>query len=424
MLEKGFRPDLLAELERRANPERSRQFSPDEFERGLQRLQSLAASLLLQEPFRYRPDLRISIVGTNGKGTVAFALEYLFRKALHQNHEATAVTGLYTSPHLLHFTERIRLDGTPVELAELEELFSYLCGLPLAEEEQKVLASLTYFELLTLLGLLLFQKRRIPVQIYEAGLGGRLDATRIAEADAIILTSIGLDHTALLGSTRKRIFEEKMGIISSKTRFLFLPDSRFKSMIPANEGLQVFVFEKGRGSDYLKDGAAYAGFIFDSLRRITGYADVGTVSIPSPPGRLEKRKTHQKTWIFDNAHNVSAIYTLLKGLKDLSFRNTAVVLALSRDRRPAPVFRLIGRFGFSRLIFVTGPGLRSVEIDSIRRWSNIDQVTVASLDDAGPAKDTAKAIVQNIEERCVLFMGSHRLYDIFDRETSRRSGEQ
>lgn len=441
--------DLITELDRRANPERSRRFSAAQFEVGLQRLESLTAFLVSQPPFLHRPALRISIVGTNGKGTVAFALESLFREAMRGR---ASVTGLYTSPHLIDFTERIRIDGMPASILELDSLFREVNDLIASSPDglsdglsssdrlyKEIFDSLTYFELLTLLGLLLFQSKRTPVQIYEAGLGGRLDATRIARADVFVLTSIGLDHTALLGHTRRRIFEEKIGILSENTQLLFLPEARYErwlaqelqlklrshsqsaenglqSSLHTEERLQILVNPRLADPDYLIAGADYARFIYDTLRASLSLPDLNAFQIPSPPGRRERRQAFGKTWIFDNAHNAPAMFMLLKGLEGLPFAQTAVVLALSADRRPAPILRLIARYRFAHLIVVTGHGLQDVEIEDVRRWTGIDRISTMPLESA--------QLADRISEPFVLFMGSHRLYDLFDRETRLRSDEQ
>lgn len=436
--------DLITELNRRANPERSRRFSAARFEVGLQRLESLTAFLVSQPPFLYRPALRISIVGTNGKGTVAFSLESLFREAMK---DRAPLTGLYTSPHLIEFTERIRIDGIPASLLELGSLFREVKnliasdglsdGLSSNKHYAEIFDSLTYFELLTLLGMLLFQSKRTPFQIYEAGLGGRLDATRIAHADVVVLTSIGLDHTALLGHTRRRIFEEKIGILTGNTQFLFLPDSRcerwltqellFKlrshseenrlhSSLHTGKSLQILVNTRPANPDYLMAGADYARFIYDTLRASLALPDLSAFPIPSPPGRRERRQAFGKMWIFDNAHNAAAIFMLLKGLEGLPFAQTAVVLALSADRRPAPILRLIARYHFAHLIVVTGQGLQNIQIEDVRRWTGMERVSTMSLESA--------QLAGRISEPYVLFMGSHRLYDLFDRETSLRSDNQ
>ena len=440
----GRASDLISELDRRANPERLRRFSAARFKFGLQRLESLTAFLVSQPPFLYRPALRISIVGSNGKGTVAFALESLFSEAMRGR---ASVTGLYTSPHLIDFNERIRIDGMPASLLELDSLFREVSEVISSTHYspdpdhlyREIFDSLTYFELLTLLGLLLFQSKRTPVQIYEAGLGGRLDATRIARADVVVLTSIGLDHTALLGHTRRRIFEEKIGILSENTQLLFLPGSRYerwltqelllklrshsqsagnrlRSSLHTEERFQILVNPRLDDPDYLIAGAGYARFIYDTLRVSLALPDLNAFQIPSPPGRRERRQAFGKTWIFDNAHNAPAMFMLLKGLEGLPFAQTAVVLALSADRRPAPILRLIARYRFAHLIVVTGQGLQSVEIEDVRRWSGIDRISTMPLESA--------QLAGRIFEPNVLFMGSHRLYDLFDRETRLRSDEQ
>ena len=153
---------------------------------------TIAPQHLGNPPFVY------TIAGTNGKGTCAALLE----TALLAN---GLTTGLISSPHLLSFNERIRLNGTPAADAEwlgaLERIKQIKGDLPL-----------TYFEYCTLAGLLLFTERQVDVWILEVGLGGRLDAVNIIDSDCAVITSIGLDHTEILGDTREKILAEKMPV--------------------------------------------------------------------------------------------------------------------------------------------------------------------------------------------------------------------
>ena len=174
---------------------------------GLTRMR--AALALLGDPQRCAPALHVA--GSNGKGsTCAFAEASLRAAGLK--------TGLYTSPHLVHFCERIRVAGEPISEEEaaslLEELLARvpwaLRGGPEGERDGD---GLTFFELVTLMGFLAFARARVDAMVIEVGLGGRLDATNVLEPLACAIAALSLEHTQYLGDTLAAIAGEKGGII-------------------------------------------------------------------------------------------------------------------------------------------------------------------------------------------------------------------
>jgi dihydrofolate synthase / folylpolyglutamate synthase len=160
---------------------------------GLERMQ--AALARLGHPERQLPPV-IHIGGTNGKGSTAAFVESALRAAGLR-------TGLYTSPHLARFTERIRIDGAEIDRATCGANFA-LAWNP-AEE-------LTFFEVVTLLALVTFARANIDVLILEVGLGGRLDATNVVDPQVAAVTGVALDHQDVLGPTLDSIAAEKAGI--------------------------------------------------------------------------------------------------------------------------------------------------------------------------------------------------------------------
>lgn len=154
----------------------------------------------------------VHVAGTNGKGSVAASLESIVRAAGLR-------TGLYTSPHLLRFAERIRIDGAPIDDARLDVALARVMDAHPA---------LTFFEVATLAAFQLFAEEPLDVVVMEVGLGGRLDATNVVDAPlATAITSIGLDHTALLGTTIEAIAWEKAGILKPSAPLVTgpLPDA-------------------------------------------------------------------------------------------------------------------------------------------------------------------------------------------------------
>jgi len=137
------------------------------------------------------------IGGTKGKGSTAYIIESICRKAGY-------TTGLFTSPHLFSYRERISLNGKPIS----KDTFASLM-----EEISRKISDMSVFETLTLMAFLLFSREKVDYSIFEVGLGGRLDATNVFNPDVSIITSISYDHTEILGKTLSKIAREKSKIL-------------------------------------------------------------------------------------------------------------------------------------------------------------------------------------------------------------------
>lgn len=165
-----------------------------EIELGLDRVRTVAERLnLLNNSFKV-----ITVAGTNGKGSSVA----MFSAILHH---AGYKVGTYTSPHIIHYNERIRIG---LRCANDDELCAAFARIDKARED----ISLSFFEFATLTALDIFHQHKINVAVLEVGLGGRLDATNIVDPDLAMVTSIGLDHTEYLGDNRESIGFEKAGI--------------------------------------------------------------------------------------------------------------------------------------------------------------------------------------------------------------------
>lgn len=171
-------------------------FSPKTYKSGIASMEEFGRQL--GEPWRsYRC---VHIAGTNGKGSVASFLASALAAA-------GVRTGLYTSPHMIDFRERAKLlDGASLEMISREEVMDFL------NRTQGITAGLSFFEITTGMALDYFRKRHAEWAVIEVGLGGRLDSTNIITPEISVITSIGLDHCALLGNTRAKIAAEKAGI--------------------------------------------------------------------------------------------------------------------------------------------------------------------------------------------------------------------
>ena len=173
---------------------------------GLERVKTVAQELDLLRPAPYG----VTVGGTNGKGTTCRLLETMLINAGYR-------VGVYSSPHLLRYNERVRIQSQ--ELPDLQHVASF------AFINEHKSQSLTYFEFSTLSALHLFKQAKVDVAILEVGLGGRLDATNIVDADMAIITSVDIDHVDFLGDTREKIGFEKAGIFrAGKSVIIGEPD--------------------------------------------------------------------------------------------------------------------------------------------------------------------------------------------------------
>ncbi|HEX8399568.1 MAG TPA: folylpolyglutamate synthase/dihydrofolate synthase family protein [Pyrinomonadaceae bacterium] len=179
---------------------------------GLENTRRLLAAL--GEP--QKSFLKIQIAGTNGKGSVAAFLDSIC-------HAASIKTGLFTSPHLVSITERIKINGIEITEAKFAELTSRVKETAEHLIKNKVLEALpTFFEHLTVIGLLAFAGEKVDLAILETGLGGRLDSTTAAESEIACLTPIDFDHQEYLGETLEKIAGEKAAVIHSQTRSVII----------------------------------------------------------------------------------------------------------------------------------------------------------------------------------------------------------
>ena len=170
------------------------QLHPTAIDMGLDRCRAVATRLGLTRP----APLVVTVTGTNGKGsTCAFVAQMLTGRG--------RAVGVYSSPHLLRYNERVRINGLEASDDELCEAFA-------AVEAARGETSLTYFEMGTLAAFWLFERAALDVVVLEVGLGGRLDAVNLIDADVAVVTNIGLDHADWLGDSRESVGFEKAGI--------------------------------------------------------------------------------------------------------------------------------------------------------------------------------------------------------------------
>lgn len=176
------------------------QLHPKAIAMGLERIKLVIQRLALKPDFKI-----ITVAGTNGKGSTSAMLAEIYKQAGYR-------TGCYTSPHLLRYNERVRINGAEVSDEDLCQAFSAVENARLGHSENVQEIALTYFEIGTLAAVWYFVQAGIDVAILEIGLGGRLDAVNAFDPDCAIVTSIDLDHQEFLGNTRESVGAEKSGV--------------------------------------------------------------------------------------------------------------------------------------------------------------------------------------------------------------------
>jgi dihydrofolate synthase/folylpolyglutamate synthase len=158
----------------------------------------------------------VHVAGTKGKGSTAAMIASILSAQGY-------TTGLFTSPHLHSFRERIQLDGVPINASGFAELIERLWPEVLTMNAQASSGQVTTFELLTAMAFLHFYEKGADFQVIEVGLGGRLDSTNVVLPEVSVITSISLDHTKILGATLRKIAAEKAGIIKPHTPIVTSP---------------------------------------------------------------------------------------------------------------------------------------------------------------------------------------------------------
>ena len=326
-------------------------------------------SRLLQYFDNPQLDIRtIHIAGTNGKGSTAAITESILR--------ATGLkTGLYTSPHLLDFRERIQINRNLIEKQDVTRLI-----LKIKSAVEKLEIPVTFFEFGTVMAFLYFNEQDADVNILEVGLGGRLDATNLCEADISIITSISHDHMEYLGYDLKQIAFEKASIIKpSGTVFAHIPDNEifnvvnslaqsrkasvyrlsgeFKiTQIEHGQGNQTFDFsgekEEFKGLKLPLMGqfqAQNAGLAIAACLKFLESSNEGDIrkglETVQWEGRLEVLYGHP-TVVLDSAHNEASVRNMTSELcKNIKFSRCLVILGIMKDKEIDKIVEILSQFG-------------------------------------------------------------------------------
>ncbi len=327
----------------------------------------------------------ITVAGTNGKGSTCAMLESILGHAGYR-------TGVYSSPHLVHFEERLRLSGASVGAEVLLPHFE-------AVESARGGTSLTYFEFTTLALLRCMAASGVEVAILEVGLGGRLDAVNIIDADCAIITSIDLDHMDFLGPDRESLGFEKAGILRAGRPAIVSDPMPPQSVIDHAHALGADLWRFGHDFNVSGDkqqwgwsgrNRRYSGLAYPALRGanqlinaagvlaalealrqklpITAQAIRTGFAMVELPGRFQI-VPGQPALVLDVAHNAHAVAALAENLDAMGFfPTTHAVFGLMADKDVDPIFARIGPL-IDRWYFTDLPTPRAAKAaDLLARW--------------------------------------------------------
>jgi dihydrofolate synthase/folylpolyglutamate synthase len=331
---------------------------PEEF--GLDRMRALLARL--GEPQNAYP--AIHVVGTNGKSTATRTIAELLRR------EGLRV-GAYTSPHVAGWHERLDCDRETFDRAVARVRVS---AEPLGA---------TQFEVLTAAALLEFAEQEVDVAVVEAGLGGRLDATNVVDAEVVLLTNVALEHTEVLGETREEIAQEKLAVAHA-ARVVVTSDNTVKHLMPS-------------GAELVAGGPREAAEAFLG-RTIEHDVDVTLA------GRLERRNGE----IWDGAHTPDAVDWLLARIP---VHDYVLCVSILREKRVDELLERLARAG-STLVATSSSNARALPAKELALRAEAHFAEVHAV--ADPAKALARA---RAFERPLLVTGSlYLLADLHVRE--------
>ncbi len=319
----------------------------------------------------------IHVVGTKGKGSVSFAISTAL---INEGYKV----GLYTSPHLVSLLERIRLNNKPIS----EEKLSLYVDMILDKVKDRGFK--TFFEVLTASAIMYFLDEKTDFNVFEAGVGGRLDATNVLNQDMVVITRIDYDHMDILGNTLEDITKEKSAVIKGEIPVITTKNNRGVLDVILSRveefGAQLYVVDweiirfDRYGIEVEVEGKRFSAPVlgeFQGENLTLAYKALKLLGIEKPkffnlsiPGRLHVISKDPYI-IVDGAHNTISIKKLLESLKALfPEKRFKVVLALSSDKNVKEIVWELSRTNYE-LYITRYPFPRSVWVEDMFKYSYI-----------------------------------------------------
>ncbi|MBU3826761.1 MAG: bifunctional folylpolyglutamate synthase/dihydrofolate synthase [Candidatus Anaerobiospirillum merdipullorum] len=387
--------------------------NPDHMELGLDRVQSVLARMHLD----FSSTFIIEVAGTNGKGSSCALLDAALRAGGYS-------CGLYTSPHLHRFNERVRINGREATDAALCEGFAAVFA---AKEE----IGLTYFEFTTLCAFYLFAKAKVRCMVLEIGLGGRLDAVNVLDAKIALITSIGLDHVHILGHSIAQIAREKAGIIKPHAQVVAAQLSAEAQAVLINKAAScdASLYLQGRDFTATQDKTGF-DYRFGAEPTISyGPSLVPAICVPAVltvlhlmqaqgfvlphaaleqalatavlPGRMQLRSRHPDIYL-DVGHNVQAAEHLCAQLKSRPLPPGArrvAVIGMLKDKDIEGVLHLLAP-QFDAFYLSTLPGGRGENAQRLQQAlsTEVSSDKLHSFASVAAALQQARQDVQDQDE--------------------------
>jgi dihydrofolate synthase/folylpolyglutamate synthase len=287
----------------------------------------------------------IHIAGTNGKGSTSHMLASVFQEAGYK-------TGLYTSPHLIDFRERIKING--IEIPE-KDVVSFIAG---SSEEIKVIKP-SFFELTVAMAFYYFRKEKVDIAIIETGLGGRLDSTNVIHPEISIITNIGMDHMQFLGNDLISIAKEKAGIIKKETPVIIGQATselrKVFSSVANDKNAEIYYAEDISTSSYECDlKGNYQRFnikttlvALDIIRKLNWHISeeairMGLLHVKKNTGLSGRWEILSKApkVICDTGHNAEGLAEVISQLEKEKFDQLHIVLGMVNDKDVSDILRL------------------------------------------------------------------------------------
>jgi len=364
----------------------------------------------------------LTVGGTNGKGSTCAMLEGVLQAAGYR-------TGLYTSPHLLRYNERVRIGGREASDAALVEAFA-------AVEAVRGNVALTYFEFGTLAAFFLFAKEKLDALILEVGLGGRLDAVNVLDADCAILTSVGIDHVEYLGATREEIGREKAGIFRRGKPAVVADPQIPESVVEEIQRINAKPLLLGRDFGYVSQGTQWSywgpagkrsGLAHPALRGAiqlrnasAAFAAVESLRERLPiamqdvrralaevelPGRFQVLPGRPQV-VLDVAHNPAAAAVLASNLGESGFApETSAVFGMLKDKDIAGVVRAVAP-RITRWHLATLPGPRGADASQLFEILGKENIKTPATKHPNVAAALAAAKKEAAENDKIVVFGS------------------